>query len=113
MGLFADFKDALREQVRGMGGGHPDPNRSPKPASKKDSAPVVRVLYVNTYESVPTITVEQSGGWAYYWRIKQAPRLGLRVLAPVGSGSMEEGVVIGFGRDDGYTGRLKSITRLK
>lgn len=122
MGFFKEVKQALRDQMRSMRGDHPQPpKRNTPPSSPKKSSPkkssakkppaqVVRVEYLNAYRGPANPTREVSGGYGYYWRIQTPPRLGMRVLAPVHSGYWEEAVVIGFGRD-GYSGRLKSITR--
>lgn len=117
MGLFKGFKKALRDQLRTMGGAHPQPkkrsNAKPaikNPTSKKPPVPVVRVEYLNEYRGPVKPTREATGGYGYYWRVQTPPRLGMRVLAPVHSGYWEEAIVIGFGRG-GYSGRLKSITR--
>lgn len=117
MGLFKDFKKALQEQLSAMAGNHPQPaKRSPakqstkRSAAKKPPAPVVRVAYLNEYTGPAIPTREAQGGFHYYWRVSTPPKLGQHVLAPVNSGYWEEAIVIGFGRD-GFSGRLKSITR--
>lgn len=112
MGFFKDFKQALRDQLRSMSGDHPQPPKrgAPQPSPRKSPAQVVRVQYLNGYSGPAKPVSETKGGYHYYWRAGTPPRLGMRVLAPVDGGSAEEAIVTGFGRD-GYSGRLKSITR--